>query len=155
MGPLEPSWRPLGSSWGHPECLGALVWRLGSLVGCLGGFWGPSWPVFGLSGPGKAPWRARAGPPPLQIDRTGLPGEGFGEGEASHTPMIPKGSADFSKSLASWRPPWAARRALGIVLGLCLGPLRVCRRLSRAILRYLGPSWRPSSWSHLGPSWTL
>ena len=29
--------------------------------------------------------------PPLQIDRIRLPGEGFGEGEVSHTPMIPKG----------------------------------------------------------------
>eukprot|EP00959_Pyramimonas_sp_CCMP1952_P343286 7190753-Pyramimonas_sp.AAC.1 len=29
--------------------------------------------------------------PPLQIDRTGLPGAGSGEGEASHTPMNPKG----------------------------------------------------------------
>ena len=31
------------------------------------------------------------GPPPLQIDRTGLRGGGFGEGDASHTPMIPCG----------------------------------------------------------------
>ena len=36
-------------------------------------------------------------PPPLQIDRTRPWGEGLGEGEAFHTPMIPKGSAD------SWR----------------------------------------------------
>ena len=43
--------------------------------------------------------RSSWAPPPLQIDRTGLPGEGFGEGEESHTPMIPKGSADLIASL--------------------------------------------------------
>ena len=46
--------------------------------------------------PGGSGWPGGSGrTPPLQIDRTGLPGEGFGEGEASHTPMNPKGSADF------------------------------------------------------------
>ena len=45
-------------------------------------------------GPGTSGPAGRAHPP--QIDQTRLPGEGFGEGEESHTPMIPKGSADFS-----------------------------------------------------------
>ena len=42
-----------------------------------------------------------SGAPPLQIDRIRLPGEGFGEGEASHTPMIPKGSADLCRAVQS------------------------------------------------------
>ena len=77
----------------------------------LGSFLGASWLVFGppsrLSGaddpPRAAPGNpgesrpARPGTPPLQIDRIRLPGEGFGEGEVSHTPMIPKGSADLKE----------------------------------------------------------
>ena len=49
--------------------------------------------------------------PPLQIDRTGLPGEGFGEGEASHTPMNPKGSADLTGSRATDKFAMRARAA--------------------------------------------
>eukprot|EP00959_Pyramimonas_sp_CCMP1952_P162052 3388184-Pyramimonas_sp.AAC.1 len=42
------------------------------------------------------PGRPAAHPAPLQIDRTRLPGEGFGEWEESPTPMIAKGSADLA-----------------------------------------------------------
>ena len=75
-GPLGPSWRSLG----------ALVARFEALDAPPAEFLERMTPPAGPADPGR---------PPLQIDRTGLPGEGFGEGEASHTPMNPKGSADF------------------------------------------------------------
>ena len=62
----------------------------------LGGFLRPLASVRAPPAPSGPAGRA----PPLQIDRIRLPGEGFGEGEVSHTPMIPKGSADFPSSPA-------------------------------------------------------
>ena len=59
----------------------------------LGASWGPLGPLWGPLSPRGAFVPVAAGtPPPLQIDRTGLPGEG----EAFHTPVNPKRSADFT-----------------------------------------------------------
>ena len=87
--------------------LGDLWGRLGPIFGILErsfGVSGLSWTILGVSGeaswavlelqsePGepRPPLVSSRRAPPLQIDRTGLPGEGFGEGEASHTPMTPQ-----------------------------------------------------------------
>ena len=92
-GVLEASGAVLGTSWASWSDLSATRGPLGPSWGSLGASWGPRGPLWGPLSPHGAFGPGRPDPP-LQIDRTGLPGEGFGEGEASHTPMIPKGSAD-------------------------------------------------------------
>ena len=150
LGYLGLSWRSLGESWRplgailrpivqkeggfqlsspprrlNNGVLGALLGRSWAPLGRSLGRIGPLGPLLGLA------WAILRLPKPIGSEKARRPKtlffhlflHGFG---------ILEGAVEGSKG------------TLGSVLGLSWGLLEVCRRLSWPILRYLGPSWRPS-----------
>ena len=99
--PLEASRRPVRPSGSYLGRLGKIFRRLGALLDRLGFFFGPLGPLLARCTASVHPWRVRPRParadrtPPIQIDRTGLSGEGFGEGESISHADEPQGVGGF------------------------------------------------------------
>ena len=137
---------PLGGLWGRLGgllgCLEAILELSGAIFGPRGSRLGPSWSVLGAFRGHRRPSGINAGaddplggsgptPPHLQTDRTGLPGEGFGEGQYLTRRGNPKGSADCAEGAPdSWDE---AKKVQCCLMENKAGPFRFCRSDSTSI----------------------
>ena len=124
-GLLEASWGVLAATCAVLGSSSASASALRASRGPLGPSWGPLGALLGRSGAVCSPMARSGRPPPSPNQPDRAPGGGI----ASHTPMIPKGSADFSilaDPVALGVGPRSRHDTLCVIC-LCLASKWTCR----------------------------